>query len=307
MVFRTLILKTSNLSFFKRFMRESKLVKPLVGRFIAGETLEDAMTAAEQLAEEGFFSSLDLLGENVATEKEAADSRDAYIEVVNRIAKSPHKEKINISIKLTALGLDQGEDIAEANYRTLLEAALPHNIFIRADMEGSPYTQVTVEMVERVNKDFPGLTGTVLQAYLYRTAEDLKRLAEQNIRLRWVKGAYLEPADVAYPSKQKVDEEYEKWGCYLVEHANYPAIASQDQVIIEKIRKHAEDKQIEKSRFEWQMLFGIRRDLQNSLKNQGYNVRIYIPYGEAWYPYFTRRLAERPANMLFILKSLFRK
>src|SRR5690606_20852468 len=152
----------------------------------------------------------------------------------------------------------------------------------------------TVNLVEKAHADYPGLTGTVLQSYLYRTGDDLKRLVGKNIRLRWVKGAYLEPADVAYPQKADVDKKYIEGGKYLLENGNYPAIASQDQVIIETLKEFATSKDIAKSRFEWQMLYGIRRDLQQSLKDEGYNVRVYIPYGEAWYPYFTRRLAERP-------------
>ena len=306
-LFRSAILKFSHMSWFERFMRESKLVRPLVTRFVAGESLDDAMAAAEERASLGFNVSLDLLGENVATAQEAEIARDAYIEVVERIATSPHKDRINISIKLTALGLDQGDDVAESNYRTLLNAAKPHNIFIRADMEASEYTERTVDLVEKVHADFPGLTGTVLQSYLYRTTDDLKRLVGKNIRLRWVKGAYLESPDVAFPSKAEVDNKYVEGGKYLLDNANYPAIASQDERIINILKAYAEEKRIDKSRFEWQMLYGIRRDLQDGLNQEGYNVRVYIPYGEAWYPYFTRRLAERPANLFFILKSFFRK
>lgn len=306
-LFRSLILRVSGAAWFEKFIRNSRLVQPVVRRFIAGETLDQAMAAAEELAAQGFNVSLDLLGENVATLAEAEKARDAYIEVVDRIAASPHKDRINISIKLTALGLDQGDEIAETNYRTLLDAAKPHDIFIRADMEASAYTQRTVDLVEKIHADYPGLTGTVLQSYLYRTTDDLKRLVAKNIRLRWVKGAYLEPPNVAFPQKSEVDKKYLEGGKFLLENAYYPAIASQDQPIIEELKAHAKAKNIEPQRFEWQMLYGIRRDLQQSLKDEGYNVRVYIPYGEAWYPYFTRRLAERPANLLFIAKSLVRK
>ena len=307
MVFRTLILKVSGLPVIRNFVRNSKLVRPVVARFIAGEQLIEAMTTAESLADEGFFVSLDLLGENVASIEEAALATNAYIEVIEAIAKSRHCEKINISIKLTALGMDQGDEIAEANYRRLLESAKPHNIFIRADMEGSPYTERTVEMVEKVHQDYQGLTGTVLQSYLYRTRNDLDRLVGQNIRLRWVKGAYLEPETVAFQEKEKVDEEYLELGKRLLVRARYPAIASHDEAIITQLKEFAESREIPKHLFEWQMLYGIRRDLQNSLKEEGYNVRVYVPYGDAWYPYFSRRLAERPANVLFILRSLIKK
>lgn len=306
-MFRALVLTAAKWGWIEKSIRNSKLLRPLVDRFIAGDTLDDAMRVAEGLAAEGYYVSLDLLGENVATLEEAVKGRDAYIEVVQRIAASPHRDLINISIKLTALGLDQGDDVAERHYRELLEAARPHNIFIRADMEGSPYTERTVAMLERVHPDFDGLTGTVLQSYLYRTHDDIARLTAINCRLRWVKGAYLEPETVAFQDKAKVDEEYREGGKRLLVHARYPALATHDEGMIADFKAFAKERNLDKGMFEWQMLYGIRRDLQRSLHEEGYNVRVYLPYGDAWYPYFSRRLAERPANMLFILRSLFKK
>lgn len=306
MFFRTLILRTANVGFVKRLVTRSRLFRPLVTRFIAGESLDDAMRAAEELAARGFGSSLDLLGENVANLEEARAAKEGYIEVIERIAKSPHRDKINISIKLTALGLDQGEAEAEANFRELLAAALPHNIFIRADMEGSPYTERTIAMIERVFGEFPN-TGTVLQSMMRRTRGDLQRIIDLGCRVRIVKGAYLEGEDVAYQDKAKVDEEYVWCAKEAMRKANYPAIATHDEAIIARLREFVTAESIPNERFEWQMLFGIRRDLQESLHNEGFNVRVYIPYGAEWYPYFTRRLAERPANVMFIAKSLVRK
>lgn len=306
MLFRTLILKTTALKPVRSLVTKSFLFKPLVKRFIAGETLDEAMSVAEGLAASCLNVSLDLLGENVASLEEAQTSTDAYIEIVDRIAKSPQRDKINISIKLTALGLDQGDDVAEQNYRRLLSAALPHNIFVRADMEASEYTERTIAMVERVFPDFPN-TGTVLQSYLKRTDEDVQRLIKLGCRVRIVKGAYLEPESVAFQDKTVVDEKYVTAAKDLMKAAHYPAIATHDEAIIAQLKAFADQEQIDQSRYEWQMLFGIRRDLQDKLRDEGYNVRVYVPYGAQWYPYFTRRLAERPANMLFILKSLVKK
>ncbi|MFM9872741.1 MAG: proline dehydrogenase family protein [Fimbriimonadaceae bacterium] len=306
MLFRNLILKSANLPPIKKFVKNSKLFRPIVNRFIAGETLEASISTAESLAEQGFNVSLDLLGENVATVEEANASTQNYLDLLNQLAKSPQKDKINISIKLTALGLDQSLELAEENYRKLLANAKPANIFIRADMEGSPYTQTTIDLVRKVRKDFPN-TGTVLQSALHRTDADLETLLADYCRLRIVKGAYLEPASIAYPEKKDVDQKYLEQAKKMLVRANYPAIASHDESIINALKAFVQTKQINPKSFEWQMLHGIRRDLQSQLKDEGFNVRIYLPFGEAWYPYFTRRLAERPANLLFIIRSLFQK
>ncbi|MDI9639719.1 proline dehydrogenase family protein [Kamptonema cortianum] len=282
------------------------MFRPVVSRFIAGESLDEAMKVGEELAASGFGVSLDLLGENVSSVEEADQSTDAYIEVIEKIAKSPYKGQINISIKLTALGLDQGADIAEKNYRRLLESAHPHGIFIRADMEGSAYTERTVALVEQVFKDYCN-TGTVLQSYLYRTDADIERLLKLGCRVRIVKGAYLEPVSVAHQAKSVVDSQYEEHAQKLMLRGKYPAIATHDEAIVRRLIAFATERGLPPGSYEWQMLFGIRRDLQQELLDAGHKVRIYVPYGQAWYPYFTRRLAERPANVFFILKSLLKK
>lgn len=306
MLFRNLILKSANLPPIKKFVKSSKLFKPVVNRFIAGETLDASITTAENLAEQGFGVSLDLLGENVESVEEANASTQNYIDLLDKISLSPYKDKINISIKLTALGLDQSLELAEENYRKLLKAAEPAQIFIRADMEASAYTQTTIELVRKVRADFPN-TGTVLQSALYRTDGDLETLLADHCRLRIVKGAYLEPESIAFPDKKSVDQKYIEQSKKALVRGNYPAIASHDEHIIGILKNFVQSKSISPKSFEWQMLFGIRRDLQAGLKDEGYNVRVYLPFGEAWYPYFTRRLAERPANLLFIIRSLFQK
>jgi proline dehydrogenase len=269
--------------------------------------------------------SLDYLGENTATEQEALDAKATYIRMLERIAEVPAVkswnqqhgdspllnqtgegiEPLNISIKLTQCGLDQGTNFAERNFRDVLEAAKRFKNFVRVDMEASEYTERTMEMIGRVRNDYSN-TATVLQTYLYRTPADVEKVIEWNARVRLVKGAYLEPASVAYPEKSKVDDSYISLGKRLLDAGTYPAFASQDEKIIKTLATYAAERKIDKSRFEFQMLYGIRRDLQESLTAEGYNVRIYVPFGDAWYPYFTRRLAERPANTLFIVKSLFK-
>jgi proline dehydrogenase len=306
MVFRTLILKSAGLPGVERFVRSSRLFRPMVGRFIAGEGLAESISTAVGLAREGFFVSLDLLGENVATLEEAEAGTQAYLNLLDGIAKSEFKDAINISIKLTALGLDQDLDLAEANYRRLLEKAVGAETFVRADMEGSPYTQMTIDLVRKVRMEFVN-TGTVLQSYLYRTDGDLETLIGDSCRLRIVKGAYLESEKIAFPAKADVDRKYLEQAKKLLVRGRYPAIASHDAAIIDELKRFVVSRGIDKKSFEWQMLHGIRRDLQRQLLDEGYNVRVYLPFGEAWYPYFTRRLAERPANVLFIMKSLFAK
>lgn len=318
MLARTLILKTSAWGPFERLVRKSFLFKPLVRRFIAGDQLEEALAASQVLIDKGLFVTLDYLGENTRSEAEAVAAKNTFIRMLNAIADSkcsrPPKEvplggglleATNISIKLTQCGLDQGEEFAERNYREVLWSAAEKHNFVRVDMEASEYTERTIQMMDRVRRDFPN-TGTVLQSYLHRTDEDVERMIEWQTRVRLVKGAYLEPSEVAIQDKSKVDEAYVKQAKRLLDAANYPAIATHDEKIIDELNKYVAEKGINKEKFEYQMLYGIRRDLQDRLRKDGFNVRIYVPFGDSWYPYFTRRLAERPANVFFILKSLFK-
>lgn len=263
------------------------------------------MRHAEETCERNLFVSLDYLGENTHSVDEATAATRTYIEMLRRIDRSAHARHVNISIKLTQCGLDLGDDFGEAQFREVLAVAGQLGNFVRVDMESTAYTERTIAMIERVWPQFQN-TGTVLQSYLYRTPEDLDRLIKLGARTRLVKGAYLEPESVAYKSKAKVDEAYVELGKRMMRDANYPALATHDEAIIAELKRYAEAEGIGKERFEFQMLYGIRRDLQHSLRAEGYNVRVYIPYGDQWYPYFTRRLAERPANALFIFKSLFK-
>lgn len=306
MLSRTLVLKVASWSLVEYIVRRTFLFRGLVRRFIAGETLDDVLPVCEELVERGFSTSLDLLGENVKTIEAAAAAKDAYIEMLRRIGQSSCRPKTNISIKLTQCGFDQGDELTEAHYREVLAAAREmDDCFVRVDMESSAYTDRTLKLVLKVWPEFKN-TGTVLQSALYRTPQDAQLLIDSGIRVRLVKGAYLEPERVAYQDKEKVDEAFVDVAKKLLLEGNYPAIATHDEAIVDTLLAFAKENGIDPSRFEFQMLNGIRRDLQERLRADGYNVRVYVPFGESWYPYFSRRLAERPANMLFILKSLFK-
>jgi proline dehydrogenase len=317
MLTRSLILKTSGLAPVEKMVRGSRVFRPLVSRFIAGDTLEEAIQACEGVVAGGIRVTLDYLGENTANEAEARAAIETYKAMLERIRSIPAfsayqsddprlpRDPFNISIKLTQCGLDQGEAFAEANYREVLAVAKAAGNFVRIDMEASGYTDRTIKMIERVFPDFQN-TGTVLQSYLYRNDEDVERMIMLGARVRLVKGAYLEPASVAYPEKSKVDEAYVRQGKRLLKAGFYPAMATQDEAIINELKGYVSAEKIDPQSFEWQMLYGVRRDLQDSLKKEGFNVRVYVPFGDSWYPYFTRRLAERPANMMFIAKSLFK-
>ena len=305
MLARALILKTSAWRPVERVVRKSFLFRGIVRRFIAGNTLEEAIPICEALAERGFLLSLDYLGENTSSEQEAIAAKNTFINMLGALSRSKCAKASNISIKLTQCGMDQGEEFAERNYRDVLEAAALTDTFVRVDMEGSAYTERTIRMIERVFTDHKN-TGTVLQSYLKRTPDDTELMIRLQIRIRMVKGAYLEPETVAFKEKSKVDQVFLECSKRLISSGNYPAIATHDKKIIEELKAYAETEGIDKGRFEFQMLYGIRRDIQDSLRSEGYNVRIYVPFGESWYPYFTRRLAERPANIAFILKSLLK-
>jgi proline dehydrogenase len=305
MVFRSLVLKLAAFKPFEK-LTKSRLFRPLVKRFVAGEDLDTALKVGEDYVKQGYFVSMDLLGENVATKQEADAETSAYIEMANRIIASPQRDGMNISVKLTALGMDLSDEMAVENYKKILDVCKPHDIFVRADMEASQYCGRTVKIIEGLFANYKNC-GTVLQAYLHRTPGDIQTMIGLKARVRIVKGAYLEPDTVAYQIKSKVDEMYVAGAKTLLLDGHYPAIATHDEKIIALIKEFIRQEAIPKERYEFQMIYGVRRDLQEMLLKEGYNVRIYIPYGAAWYPYFSRRLAERPANMLFIAKSLFKK
>lgn len=269
-------------------------------RFVAGESLDEALVQIKRLNDQGILSTLDKLGEFVSTNEEANRATELAIETLDGIARS--KVKSHLSVKLTQLGLDLGVDVCEENMRRILTKAQEHGIFVRMDMEDFPRCQKTIDLYKRLHADFPN-TGLVIQSYLYRAEQDALDL---HTNLRIVKGAYSEPATVAFPDKAKVDENF----CTLVQtqldNGWYVAVATHDEKIVDWTKAYVQSKGISRDQFEFQMLYGIAVDLQKRLAKEGYTVRIYVPYGRDWYGYFMRRLAERPANVWFILKNLFR-
>jgi proline dehydrogenase len=287
----------------RQFVIGNPAARNVARRFVAGETLDDAMRATRPLNSRRIAVSLDHLGENVADAREAEATAAEYISTLERIR--AEGAEANISIKLTALGLDIDMALCRANLERVLSAAHERDIFVRVDMEGSDYTQRTLDLVCEAHARYPNV-GTVVQSMLYRTPADVETLIEQSIRVRLVKGAYMEPPTVAFPKKADVDEQYLRLMYRLLERGVYPAFATHDEALIAAAKRYAEEKLIPRARFEFQMLYGIRRDLQERLANDGYNVRVYVPYGSQWYPYLTRRMAERPANLVFIVSNTLR-
>lgn len=273
-------------------------------RFVAGETLDEAITAARKCNERGMLVSLDYLGENVATTTDAQRARDAYLEIFDRIA--GEKLSANVSCKLTQLGLDLSPEFCEGLVFSVVERAAGYDNFLRVDMEGSVYTQRTVELVKGIRARNAAI-GTVIQAYLYRSESDIRDLLGYSCRVRLCKGAYKESADVAFEKKSDVDGNYVRLMQLLLPSGIYHAIATHDPHMIGETIRWAAAKQVSKNDFEFQMLYGIRTDLQRRLVSDGYRVRIYIPYGRDWFPYFMRRLAERPANIGFLLRNFLRR
>jgi proline dehydrogenase len=284
-------------------------------RFVAGMSVDDVLTACDRVNHEGIAATLDSLGESVTTEAEAQKSADIYHQLLDAI--EARKLNANVSVKLSQVGMDFDPALAERIVGKMVEHAAAVHSFVRIDMEGSPYTEATIAMTERLSAKFPGAVGTVLQAYLFRTDSDTERLLEQGIRIRLCKGAYKEGPEVAFPSKADVDANYVKLMKRMVTFANPPSssqpgkgvfcgIATHDEVIVDKMRHFVDKHKIDRRAFEFQMLYGVRRDLQRRLAAEGYGVRVYIPFGPEWYPYFMRRLAERPANVIFLIKNFFK-
>jgi len=275
-------------------------------RFVAGMSVEDALSACERVNQEGIAVTLDALGESVATKLEAEHSAAVYHELLDAIA--ARKLNANVSLKLTQMGMDFDPALAEEIVGDMVEHATAVGSFVRIDMEGSPFTEATIAMTERLHarSGLQGRVGTVLQAYLYRTASDSERLVQQGIRIRLCKGAYKEPAEIAFPLKADVDANYVKLAKRLITSGVFCGMATHDEAIVEQILAFVRESKVPKHAFEFQMLYGIRRDLQRRLARQGYGVRVYVPFGPEWYPYFMRRLAERPANVIFLVKNFFK-
>ena len=271
-------------------------------RFIAGETVEEAISVARAIEGRGMSQTLDYLGESVATLEEADAATTDYLRILEAIVASSVGR--NVSLKLTQLGLDVSADAALANLRRIMGPAKAGGFFVRIDMENSPYTDQTLDIFERLwSEGFTNL-GVVLQSALFRTAKDLPRVVGRGARVRLVKGAYKEDADIAYQRKADVDAAYLMQMEYLLEHGTFPALATHDADIIDAAKAFVERKGIAKDRFEFQMLYGVRRDLQAALTRDGYGMRVYVPFGRQWFPYFMRRLGERPANVGFVIRSL---
>jgi proline dehydrogenase len=272
-------------------------------RFIAGEAVAEAIDAARTVQARGLGLTLDYLGESVASLTEAEAATRDYLAAIEAIAQAGIER--NISLKLTQLGLDVDKASAVDNLRKILERAEPAGFFVRIDMESSQYTELTLEVFETVWQQGHRAIGVVLQSALYRSEKDLERVIALGARVRLVKGAYKEPKAVAYQKKADVDASYGRMLQTLLAKGHYPAIATHDPAMIELARRFAADHKIDRDRFEFQMLYGIRRDLQNALLKDSYRVRVYIPFGHEWFPYFMRRLGERPANVSFVIRGLF--
>lgn len=273
-------------------------------RFIAGETIDEAIVAARAIQATGLMLTLDQLGESVANMAEADAATRVYLDVIDKIVASGVER--NISLKLTQLGLAVDRATCVDNLRRILDAATPHEFFVRVDMEDSPVTQVTLEVFETMWQQGYRNVGIVLQSYLPRSVADTKRMNELGARVRIVKGAYKEPKGVAYQNKADVDAAFVDITKILLAEGNYPAIATHDPAMIDATKTFAAERGIGKEKYEFQMLYGIRRDLQNQLKAEGYRIRVYVPFGREWFPYFMRRLGERPANIGFVIKGILR-
>ncbi|HEV8385121.1 MAG TPA: proline dehydrogenase family protein [Candidatus Acidoferrales bacterium] len=300
---RALLIYLSQSKRLAKWVTSNAVSRRMSRRFVAGETLHDAMAAARASNQAGTSVSLDHLGENVTTEAEARRARDAYLENFDRIA--AEELDANVSLKLTQLGLDLGGDFCFSLLESVVDRAARYQNFLRVDMEGSPYTQRTIELVKRARARYDRV-GAVIQAYLYRSEQDVKDLLAIGCRIRLCKGAYQEPASIAFPKKADVDNNYIHLMQFLLPSGIYHGIATHDPRMIEATRDFAAKHGIGKDQFEFQMLYGIRTDLQQQLVREGYRMRVYIPYGTEWFPYFMRRLAERPANLFFFVRNLFR-
>lgn len=302
---RRTLLHLSEQRRLRSWMERSPVSRKLTSRFIAGSTLEDGIGVLQRLAGENILGTLDFLGENVKSLEEAAQSREAYLQALAEIERA--QLPATVSIKLTQFGLDFSEEACCANVAPLVDRAAAMNSRVEIDMESSDYTDRTLKVVRSMQERAPGHVRAVIQAYLYRSEADIRMLSEREIPVRLCKGAYNEPPAVAIPEKRGVDGNYVQLMKLLLSEGTYPAIASHDERIIREAVRHIRERKITRDRFEFQMLYGIRRDLQRELTADGFRLRLYVPYGNAWYPYFMRRLAERPANLLFLARNLLRK
>lgn len=303
---RNTLLYLSNQPRVFGFVRTNSIARRFASRFVAGETLDTAVAAVRALNSRGITASLDLLGESVTNEAEARATGATYIRILDRIRQDGLDA--NVSVKLTALGLDISEELCVSVMQSMLERAREYGNFVRIDMESSAYTQRTLDIFEhRLYPSYRENVGVVLQSYLYRTAADVEHMNALGTRVRLCKGAYMEPATVAYPEKKDVDASYVRCMTELMRSGNYPAIATHDERMIAEAKRIARELGLGPDRFEFQMLYGVRRDMQERLVREGYRMRCYVPFGTQWYPYLMRRLAERPANVAFMTGNIIRE
>lgn len=308
---RHLLIYLSQAVWARRLISELPLARGVAGRFVAGETIEEAMRTAREMNQQGMRVSLDYLGESVTDAAEARAARDEIMRLLDRIEATG--VDANVSVKLTQLGLKIDPALALENLRCIVERAREYGNRVRIDMEDSPTVDVTLDIYRRLRDEagFGNSVGVVIQAYLYRSEEDVRRLIEKGAWVRLCKGAYLEPPEIAFPVKADTDANYVKLMALLLSETArrngvYPGIATHDEKMIAATKEYARANGIRPAEYEFQMLYGIRRELQRELVEQGYQLRVYIPYGTAWYPYFMRRLAERPANLWFFVSNLVR-
>ena len=289
-----------------RFVRRNGLARRLASRFVAGETVDEAVAKLHELNAAGLSASLDLLGESVLHAAEARHARDIYLELLDRIRAA--KADANVSVKLTQMGLEIDEALCIDNMRAVIGKAKQYGSFVRIDMEQSTYAAKTLQLFADVfYPEFANAVGVVLQSYLRRTAADVDAMIALGARVRLCKGAYKEPESVAFPDKRDVDANFVACMERLLEHGNYPGIATHDEKVIAHAKQFTKSKAIPAARYEFQMLYGVRRDLQHGLRREGHNMRVYVPFGTHWYPYLMRRLAERPANIAFIVANVLKE
>jgi proline dehydrogenase len=301
---RAVLLKLADSPNIARFVKKNGMSAGFARRFVAGETMEETVDPVRALNARGIPVSLDYLGENVNKESEAMESVAYYHRLFDFIA--ANGLDANVSLKLTQLGLDLGDELAYSNMTQILERASDHGQFVRIDMEGAEYTERTLAIFYKLWEGHKNV-GAVIQSYLYRSAKDVEMLIGCGARVRLVKGAYNETKEVAFQSKAEVDRQFVDLMERLLTKGNYPAIATHDEQMIQATIRHATEEQIEPSRFEFQMLYGIRRERQEQIVRDGYRMRVYVPFGTQWYAYMMRRMAERPANLWFVLKNLLRR
>ena len=306
-ILRSTFIACSRNQTLRNFAESSTIGRRMSSRFVAGMEIEDVLKAAQSLQAQGIASTLDSLGENVSTPEEAQRSAEIYHRLLDAI--EARRLNANVSVKLTQMGMDLGHDLAREIVSGLVDHAVAAQTFVRVDMEGSEYTQATIDLVRALDA-IPanrGSVGIVIQAYLRRSEQDIAGLLANGIRIRLCKGAYKEPSSIAFPDKADVDANFVKLTEKLLTSGIYHGIATHDEAMVTATKRIASERGIDPKSFEFQMLYGVRRDLQKALVAEGFNVRVYVPFGAEWYPYFMRRLAERPANVLFIAKNMLKQ